>query len=237
MFRALARAALPCIATLLHSPITAAADRWGGSIAAMSDYVSHGLSHSDAHPALQAGAYRAFGRYWSLGGSIASVDLGDWIGASYEVSANLTRTFPLGENWSIDASYARYFYPNARYDYDYGEWSIALSYRDWLRATAALYPDSADYLQSAAVWHEGASALDIALLQPINERWSWLAGLGYHDPSNAAHGYWFWSAGLVFSWSALQLDILHIDTDDTAVRLFGSERAGSRLSAALTWKF
>ncbi len=236
--RAHASAALSLAALLLHAPLAHASDQWGGSIAAVSDYVSRGLSQTRGDPAFQLGSYRTIGSLWSIGGAISSVDLGDWIDASYELSANLTRTWLLGEQWTVQAGYTRYVYPGERGDYDYGEWTAALSFRNWITATAAFFPDTSIYSRGVTAWREDAVSLDLALLQPLSERWSLLAGVGYYElPDPFAAGYWFWSTGFAFSWNALQLDIVHIETDSTALRLFGRDRAGSRWSAALMWKF
>src|SRR5690606_312735 len=84
-----------------------AGDGWGGSLAALSDYASRGLSQTRGDPAVQVGAYRQLGAGWSLGAGASSVDLGDWIDAKYELTASLTHTWTLGERWSAYASYTR----------------------------------------------------------------------------------------------------------------------------------
>lgn len=214
------------------------AQDWGGSVAAVSDYAARGLSQTRGDPSLQAGVYRMLPHGWSIGAAAASVDLGDWIDASYELNVNLARSWTLGERWSAQASYTRYLYPGERGDYDYGEWTGSLSYRDLVTATVAYFPDISIYSRGMTAWSAEALAIELSVLQPVSEHWSLLAGVGYYDlPDAFATGYRFWSAGLAFSWNALQLDLLHIDTDDTAERLFGPERAGSRWSAALMWKF
>ena len=215
-----------------------AADRWGGSVAALSDYVTRGLSLTRGDPAAQVSVYRQFGTGWSIGGAASTVDLGDWIDATHELSATLARSWTLGERWSAYASYTRYIYPGERGDYDYGEWTASLSYRSSFTATFALFPDASIYSRGRTAWRENAMSFELATLQPVTERWSWLAGVGYYElPRPFDTGYWFWSAGFAFAWNALRLDLVHIDTGSTATRLFGSERAGNRWSAALMWTF
>lgn len=221
-------------------PLSAAAEseRWGGSIAALSDYVARGLSQTRGEPALQVGAYRLLGGGWSLGGAASSVDLGDSIGARYELSANLTHAWALGEHWSAYVSYTRYIYPGERSDYDYGEWSGSLSYRNLVTATFAFLPDTTIYSHGITARRANSMSIELAAFQPVTERWSILAGVGHYElPDAFDTGYWFWSAGLAFSWNALRMDLVHIDTDANALRLFGPDRAGNRWSAALMWKF
>lgn len=232
-----ASSALLLVALLIWSPLPAA-ERWGGSVAALSDYVTRGLSLTRGDPAVQVSAYRQFGTGWSIGGAASTVDLGDWIDATHELSATLTRSWPLGERWSAYASYTRYIYPGERGDYDYGEWNASISYRNSLTATFAFFPDTSIYSRGRTAWRENAMSFEVATLQPLNERWSWLAGVGYYElPRPFDTGYWFWSAGIAFAWNALRVDLVHIDTGSTATRLFGSERAGNRWSAALMWTF
>ncbi len=215
-----------------------AGDGWGGSLAALSDYASRGLSQTRGDPAVQVGAYRQLGAGWSLGAGASSVDLGDWIDAKYELTASLTHTWTLGERWSAYASYTRYFYPGERGDYDYGEWNGSLSYRNLITATVAFFPDASIYSHGTTAWRENAMSFELAALQPVTERWSLFGGVGYYQlPDVFDAGYWFWSTGVAFSWNALQLDLVRIDTDSTAMRLFGPDRAGDRWSAALMWKF
>src|SRR5690606_38869666 len=228
---------LSLLAWLLTS-VSCHAQDWGGSIAAVSDYVTRGLSQTRGDPSLQAGVHRTFPHGWSLGAGAATVDLGDWIDANYELNLNVARTWTLGERWSAQLSYTRYIYPDERGDHDYGELAGSLSYHDLLTATIAYFPHVSVYSRVTTAWSAEALAIELSALQPVSERWSLLGGMGYYElPDPFRKGYLFWSLGLAFSWNALQLDLLRIDTDRTARQLFGTDRAGSRWSAALMWKF
>ena len=48
------------------------------------------------------------------------------------------------------------------------------------------------------------------------------AGVGYDLHDLVDTGYWYWSTGVAFTWQDMQVDLLHIDTDSTARRLFES---------------
>jgi uncharacterized protein (TIGR02001 family) len=223
-------------AALAHVAAAHGADGWGGSIGAVSDYAHRGLSQTRGDPALQIGVFRELPANWSVGAGASMVDFGEWADATYEVNVNLTHTWMLGERWSAQASYTRYLYPGERGDYDYDEWTASLNYRQRMTATIAMLPEGSTYGYGMTAGR--AMSYELATLQPVSERWSLVGGAGYYDLHESFRtGYWFWSAGFAFAWDALQLDLLHIDTDAVAVRLFGRERAGSRWSAALMWKF
>ena len=210
----------------------------GGSLTVVSDSVYRGLSQTRGQLAIQVGAYGQFAQYWSIGAALSSVDLGDWIDASYEISASLNRDVLISDHWSARASYVYYSYPEDRGEYDYEEWIATLTYRDRISATIAYSPNASIYSYGRTTSRKSATSYELSALHPISERWSAVAGLGYYDLSEAFDtGYRFWSAGLLFSINSLQLDLLRIDTDSTALRLFGSERAGGRWSAAIMWKF
>jgi uncharacterized protein (TIGR02001 family) len=213
-----------------------AADGWGGSIGAVSDYAHRGISQTRGASALQGGAYLELPNGWSVGVWASNMDLG-WTDAAYEIDANLTRSWLLAERWSAQMSYTHYFYPGEHGDYDYDEWTASLTYRDRVTATVGMSPN-ASLFSYGTVRKKRAVSYELTLLQPIGERWSITGGAGHYDiDGGLGSGYWFWSTGLAFSWQAMQLDLVRIDTDDAALRLFGYERAGSRWSAALTWKF
>jgi uncharacterized protein (TIGR02001 family) len=214
------------------------ADGHGGSLAVLSDSVYRGISQTQGAPAVQAGLYREVAAGWSVGGTFSTVDLGTWIDATYELSGSLTRAWPIGETWSAKASYVYYLYPQEKGEYDYEEWHGSLTYRHRLTATVGYSPNASIYSHGYTVGKQSAMSYELSGLHPLGPHWSATAGLGYYDLHDAvSEGYRFWSAGLLFSWDSIQLDLLRIDTDSTALQLFGPERAGGRWSAAVMWKF
>lgn len=227
-----------CLAAYLLGPPAYGGERWGGSIAAVSDYAYRGISQTRGAPALQLGLHRELGSGWSIGGWGSNVDFGRWSRATYELNGTLTRVWTPAEDWLAQVTYTHYFYTDERSDYDYDELIASLSYRQRVRATVAWSPNVSLYSRGATAWEKPASSYELTLLQPMGPRWSLTAGAGHYDLSELFDdGYWYWSAGLAFAWESLQIDIVHIGTDDTARRLFDDDSAGSRLSAGLTWKF
>lgn len=108
----------------------------GGSLAATSDYIYHGLSHSEGNPAFQADVhYRS-----DSGTATAENFIGLWssttdraaTGGTYEVNAYAGRTFQIAPQSSATVTYVHYAYPDERGTprYDYDELSGTWAYQD-----------------------------------------------------------------------------------------------------------
>ncbi len=102
-------------------------------------------------------------------------------------------------------------------------------------ASIAWSPNTSKHTYWGFISEKRALAYELSLLQPLDPNWSLCAGVGYYDLRDLVDtGYWYWSTGIAFTWQGMQIDLLHIDTDATATRLFESD---SRWTAALTWRF
>ena len=55
------------------------------------------------------------------------------------------------------------------------------------------------------------------------------------DPFNT--GYGFWNLGLTHVMGPFELDVSYFHTAPRAVRLFGPDSAGGRVSATVLWRF
>ena len=231
------RGCLAAAAIALPGPVFSS-DVSSGSLVVLSDSIYRGISQTRGNPAVQAGFYRELTRGWSLGAALSTVTLGTSMDTGFELSGSLTRAWHIGESWSASASCVYYLHPKEQEEHDYTEWVASLTYRDRLTATVAYSPEMPVYGNAYTAWREPAVSYELSALHPLSARWSAIAGVGYHDLHEAvSEGYRFFSAGVLFSWDSLQVDLLRIDTDSTALRLFGPERAGGRWSAGLTWKF
>ena len=105
--------------------------------------------------------------------------------------------------------------------YDYDEVSASVSYQQRATASVSWSPNTSKHTYWGFVWDRQALAYELSLLQPLHPRWSAYAGVGYYDLHDLVDtGYWYWSTGLAFTWQGMQVDLLHIDTDSTASRLF-----------------
>jgi uncharacterized protein (TIGR02001 family) len=207
-----------------------------GSLAVTTDYLYRGLSQTDGQPAAQAGVQFRSPSGWNAGMWGSSVEFENGSGIAYELDLHTGYSWALSPDWSMSIGYVHYAYlddEDAGYDYD--EISASVSYQQRATASIAWSPNTSKHTYWGFISDKQALAYELALLQPVAPRWSLCAGVGYYDLSHLVDtGYWYWSAGFAFTWQGMQVDLLHIDTDDTAARLFDG---GSRWTAALTWRF
>jgi uncharacterized protein (TIGR02001 family) len=223
---------------LLPSPVQAS-EAWAGSIAIATDYIYRGISQTRGEPALQGGLQLQTPSGWSAGLWGSTVDFHSRRGPTYEIALHATRAWSLGPDWSTQLSAAHHEYPNeARTDYDYDELTASLSFQQRVTASVAWSPNTSRYGDGRMAANRRALSYEMTVLQPLNAYWSLSAGAGHYDLRDLfGIGYWFWNAGIAFSWDTLQVDLLHIDADATAERLFGYSASGDRWTAAFTWRF
>lgn len=225
----------------------------GGSLALTQDDVYRGISQTCGHPAAQGDLHvreegtsaAAFAGVWgSLGlgsspcGSAKEIDL--YGGYSVALSSALSTTL----------SYTHYAFPGGGYGnphlrghrYDYDQLGVTLRIAERLDLILAWTPDALRY-----EWYEGsfrsvrdrgAFTYGIDWRQPLASWLSLTAGAGYDymaDPFGT--GYGFWSVGLTHAAGPFELDLAYFRTADRAMRLFGSQAAGGRVSATVLWRF
>jgi uncharacterized protein (TIGR02001 family) len=215
--------------------LPAAAADVSGSVAITTDYVYRGQSLSDGQPAAQAGIqFHSSG--WNAGMWGSSVDFQNDAGIAYELDLQAGYTWQLGPDWSMQLGVVHYAYLDDHdTDYDYDEVTASVSYQQRATASVSWSPNTSKRTYQGFAWDKQAFAYELSLLQPLHSHWSAYAGVGYYDLHDLVDtGYWYWSTGLAFTWQNVQVDVLRIDTDSTATRLFDSD---SRWTAALTWRF
>jgi len=173
---------------------------------------------------------------WSAGMWGSSVDFQNGDGTAYELDLQASYGWELSPDWSMQLGYVHYAYLNDNQSgYDYDEVTASVSYQQRATASVSWSPNTSKHTYWGFVWDKQAFAYEVSLLQPLHPRWSLYAGVGYYDLNDLVDtGYWYWSTGIAFTWQGMQIDLLHIDTDATATRLFESD---SRWTAALTWRF
>lgn len=243
-----------CLLSLLRPAVSPAAVDVGGSLALTADDVYRGVSQTCGHPAAQADVHAsergasdwaAFVGVWGSAGLSGSScgsakELDAYAGFSLALSADLRATF----------TYTRYAFPGGGYGnphlhgerYDYDQLGMSWDIRDRLYLTLAWTPDALRYeryegaLQSNQ--DRSAFAYGAEWRQPLLSWLALTAGVGYDrmaDPFGT--GYGFWSLGLIHAAGPLELDLAYFRTADRAVRLFGQESAGGRVSATVLWRF
>lgn len=223
--------------TVLLPALLATAADISGSVAITTDYIYRGLSLSAGQPAAQAGVqFHSSG--WNAGMWGSSVDFQNGAGSAYELDLQAGYTWQLSPDWSMQLGVVHYAYlddHDTDYDYDYDEVTASVSYQQRATASVSWSPNTSKRTYQGFVRERQALAYELSLLQPLHSQWSVYGGLGYYDLRDLVDaGYWYWSTGLAFTWQNVQIDLLHIDSDSTATRLFDAD---SRWTAALTWRF
>lgn len=253
--RAIGPAALAASCLFSAWPVVSpAAVDAGGSLALTQDDVYRGVSLTCGHPAAQADLHlreRGTGYWAAFIGAWGSAGLsGAPCGTARELDLYAGYSLALGTNLSTTLAYTRYTFPGGgygnphlsgnRYDYD----QIAMSWSLWERLylTLAWTPDALYYepYEGRVQTEQGRSAFAYGAewRQPLVSWLSLTAAAGYDrmaDPFGT--GYGFWSLGLSHVAGPLQLDFGYFHTADRAVRLFGPDSAGGRVSATLLWRF
>lgn len=207
-----------------------------GSVAVTTDYIYRGLSQTAGQPAAQAGVQFQSLSGWNAGVWGSSVDFQNGAGIAYELDLHAGYSWSLSPDWSMQVGYVHYAYlDDSDTGYDYDEINVSVSYQQRATASIAWSPNTSKHTYWGFISEKRALDYELSLLQPLDPRWSLCAGVGYYDLRDLVDtGYWYWSAGVAFTWQNMQVDLLHIDTDQTAARLFDG---GSRWTAALTWRF
>jgi uncharacterized protein (TIGR02001 family) len=239
MLMRLARVTCIVVATVsgwLLPALPASAGDVSGSLAVTTDYLYRGVSQTAGKPAAQAGVQFHSPDGWNVGAWGSSVDFQNGAGIAYELDLHAGYSWSLSPDWSAQLGYVHYGYlddNDAGYDYD--EVNASISYQQRATASVAWSPNTSKHTYWGFISEKRALAYELSLLQPLDPRWSLCAGVGYYDLSDLVDtGYWYWSTGVAFTWQGMQVDLLRIDTDSTAARLFDG---GSRWTAALTWRF
>lgn len=229
----LERLAAVTLAAVLLPPAPAGAAEWSATAAVTSEYVFRGVSQSDRHGALQGGvAVRgASGLFAGLWASSADLTFGLPEGQARKLELQIAAGYraALSPAWSAEATLLRYAYPGSfpGRSYDYLEGAVAIRLRDTARLSVA-------YTDDAFGGGRPALTADLLVSWPLARDLRGVTGWGTYRPAGGfAEPYDFWSVGLARGLGPVALELLWIDTDSTAERLFG-DRAGGRLVITMT---
>lgn len=253
--RGLAAACLlsPLLSFWPRAPAAAAVDA-GGSLALTSDDVYRAISQTCGHPAIQADLHvreRGASNWAAFAGAWGSAGLGENpCGRAKELDAYLGYSLALTPDLSATLTYTRYAFPGGDYGnphldgqrYDYDQFAMSWDIAERLYLTLAWTPDALQYEryegQFRSGHNRGALAYGAEWRQPLVSWLSLTAAVGYDrmaDPFGT--GYGFWSLGLTHAAGPLELDFGYFRTSARAVRLFGPDSAGGRVSATVLWRF
>ena len=252
--RSLGSAALAVCLLSAWPAVSPAAVDAGGSLALTEDDVYRGVSLTCGHPAAQADLHvreRGAGYWAAFLGAWGSAGLsGAPCGTARELDLYAGYSLALGPNLSTTLTYTHYTFPGGGYGnphlsgerYDYDQIGMSLSLWERLYLTLAWTPDAIYYEPYEGGYRteqgRGAFAYGAEWRQPLVSWLSLAAGAGYDrmaDPFGT--GYAFWSLGLSHASGPWELDLGYFHTADRAVRLFGPQSAGGRVSATALWRF
>jgi len=215
-------------------------DNWGGSVSMTSDYVYRGVSLSRGRAAIQGGLHAGVGSHLSGGVWVSTVENQRDEGTPLETSGFLAYAWQPKIDWSVRAAWTHYVYFGrpSQVTYDYDELAVSLAYQSRWVVGVAWMPNAEVFRYPEGRKQASAAAADFSWAQPVIGAWSATAGAGYYDVSDLYDtGYAYWHAGFTGSVGPCELDLLYIDSDHHATRIYGQSITGTRWSAALRWRF
>jgi uncharacterized protein (TIGR02001 family) len=217
-----------------------AAESWGGSLAATSDYMVRGISRSNHDAAVQADLHIAFDS-GLIGGVFASsvqFDSGDH--RNTELSAFVGFAWQAGGAWrtKVLASYYSYPWNDSGSQYNYVELGFEAAYDDWLDINVVYSPDAPRYISDKGLTGVSAQSADLTLRTPWYHRMAATGGVGYsHLAGPWGGGYAYWSAGGIVDLAPWSISLSYVNTDAEAAALFYSAAAHNRWTATVIWRF
>lgn len=232
-------AALVAIASLTPGAL-AAAEIWGESLAATSDYLVRGISRSNQHAALQADIH-VVSEGGFIGGLFASsvqFDADDTRNA--EVSAFAGFSPPQAGLWRtrVLANYYAYFWNDSGSQYNYAELAFEAAYDNWLDFDVIYSPDAPRYLKFQGLAPVRSTSAEVNLRTSSYRHFAAAGGAGYSDLGGPGGlGYAYWSVGAVGDFSPCSISLFFVDTDANARKLFYSAAAHDQWTATVIWRF
>ncbi len=221
---------------LVFSSTGLRAGEFSAAVSASSDYVEHGLSRSRGDAVVRVHGAWALPRGITVGAAAGTLDLNPGRGPAHELGFYLGKQWALSDDWSLRLETARYeFGPNARRgSYDYSELTTVVSYRRWLSASIGYSPDYSLFSRRGGASERSAINYAVTMRYPLKHGITLLTGAGHYDLTDLfGTGFWYWNAGAQLDLRKASFALSFIDTDRTAVGLFGSQTAGQRVSASI----
>jgi uncharacterized protein (TIGR02001 family) len=238
------------------APRAASAVTVEGDISYTSDYIYRGISESGGRSAGQIDV-RATTRDGTFVGVFATTLGRTWqrswgnTGWDYAMEGYLGHRFDLSPAWSATLTGVSYWYlkGNVPMSNDYQEFSVAVSYLDFLTVTAAAIPNAVRFNGDYRLGRYPAYVVDTSVQFPLIGRLFFTAGAGYYltqavsepaapgDHTSNAREYAFGNAGFGFQFKSLRVDAGYYVAEHRAQALFPYGRAGSRFAATVSWHF
>ena len=238
--RSLASAVAFSAAVVCATPICAAADQWGGSLALTSDYVVRGISRSNDRAALQLDVHylNNSGFVAGLFASNTQIDPGE--ARDVELDGFVGFAWTANGDWRGRALLSHYAYPWDRHGsgYDYDELDLDAVYQEWLNVGLVYSPNAPRYSVSRGLIGVNSKAVEISVQRPVWRKLSATLGAGYSrlggpDPT----GYTYWSAGAALDLAPVAVALSYVDTTAGAKTLFYDAAVHGLWIGTVIWRF
>lgn len=206
-----------------------------GYLVLTTDYVFRGVTYSDGHAAVQAGADIALdsGLYFGIWGSSVDISGGPARHRDRQLNYYIGYSRDLRSAWSIGANAVAYTFPGTEGDVDYDslEYSIVANYDDrvWL-----------EYSYSPDLFHSGRHTHNVDLYTELllPAKLALGTGAGYYDVSDlSGSGYSYWQLGLTRSFGRIEIDLRYHDTNRAVPIISTTERAKAQVVLSAKFVF
>jgi uncharacterized protein (TIGR02001 family) len=231
--------ALVVFASLIPD-VLSAAEVWGGSLAATSDYLVRGISRSNQHAAVQADVHVGFesGFIGGVFASSAQFDSGDSRNAEVSAFAGFSPRQTGPWRTKVLVSYYGYLWNDSGSQYNYAEATLEAAYDNWLSFGVVYSPNAPRYLRHWGLKGVNSTTAEVDLRTPWRRHFAAAAGAGYSELGGpGGRGYAYWSAGGVADFSPCSISLFFVDTNADAKKLFYSGAAHDQWTATLIWRF
>jgi hypothetical protein len=210
-------------------PLTAPAQplAWSGEASVGNELSERGIALWRDQPVIQALVAVSDDALWSASFAAAR-PLGDGRGSQLVLRA--ARYWTASSDILLQARLAAYAYPGARYQYDHGEATLALAWRDIVSIEASAVRLS----EGDPHWYP---AVDLGLRWPLSEHWALAAGIGRAElPAWPGYYYHYTDAGLSWHAGDWRATLRYLRSDSEIQRYLG-EAAAPRTALTLTRQF
>jgi uncharacterized protein (TIGR02001 family) len=206
------------------------------SLGVASEYVVHGLARSLGEPVVNASLGYGFGQGWLVAARASTMNLNVGPGPSRELGLYLGNNQPIGEDWELGASIARYeYWRNTRFlPYDYTEATLEATWRSQLRIRLQYSPDYSLVSRRGPAREFDTWTGELLYSFPLVPGVSLATAVGYYDlTAGLEQGYFYWSCGIVGARGRVTLALNYVGVDHTAKAMFNPAYTRDRLIATL----
>jgi uncharacterized protein (TIGR02001 family) len=226
-------AAMPLLARAADGP-------WSASVGATTDYVLRGVSQTYDSGALQLGANYQSPQGLFAGAWTSNVDPYPFGATAIELDLFAGLRRPLGDEFSVTATYTHYQYldDSRRTRYNYDEIALSASYLDEVVATISYQPDSTLYSDLGFANRRASLAYELALRLPLRAGFALTAGAGYYDLQRLfGVNYVAGDVGLQYVYKRLTLELTRFYADSTVERLYEGASANGNWVLSAAYRF